>query len=133
MIFFLFYCREQYYKCQDHVCYFRDLSSWENELTRTDCFGWRVSSANQHYHLSTSLPEWLVVPSSLLDWQMSDAARHFRGNRPPIWTWGNRYGAALVRMADLQPNITDRFSFLYYDYLVIILPSSFVQSISMNF
>ena len=108
------------------------MSSWENELTRTDCYGWRVSSANQHYHLSTSLPEWLVVPSSLLDWQLSDAARHFRGNRPPIWTWGNRFGAALVRMADLQPNITDRLFFYINDYLAITLANGLKQAILMN-
>lgn len=55
-----------------------------------------------------SLPAILVVPESVLDWQLGDASRHFRGSRPPIWCWGSAEGAALVRMADMLPSISDR-------------------------
>jgi hypothetical protein len=49
------------------------------------------------------------VPQALLDWQLGDAARHFRGCRPPVWCWGTSQGAALVRMADIDPTITERW------------------------
>jgi myotubularin-related protein 10/11/12 len=55
----------------------------------------------------------MVVPDSVLDWQLGDAARHFRGSRPPIWCWGSADGAALVRMADMLPNISDRYFITY--------------------
>ncbi|CAG2065861.1 unnamed protein product [Timema podura] len=87
---------------------FREAEDWERELLRTGCEGWRLSPANQSFQMSSSLPQWLVIPIALLDWQLGDAARHFRGSRPPVWCWGTPDGAALVRMADIQPTITDR-------------------------
>jgi len=42
------------------------------------------------------------------DSQLTDAARHFQGNRPPVWSWTNAYGAALVKMPELLPTITER-------------------------
>ncbi|PSN49432.1 Myotubularin-related protein 10-B [Blattella germanica] len=107
-LLFAYDYREPYYNCQREVCSFRGLGDWEEELKRTGCAGWRLSAINQGYQLSPSLPEWLVVPQAVLDWQLGDAARHFRGCRPPIWCWGTSQGAALVRMADLHPTISDR-------------------------
>ncbi|XP_069689559.1 myotubularin-related protein 10-B isoform X2 [Periplaneta americana] len=107
-LLFAYDYREPYYNCQRDVCSFRALNDWERELSRTGCTGWRLSAINQSFQLSTSLPQWLVVPQAVLDWQLGDAARHFRGSRPPIWCWGSPQGAALVRMADIHPTITDR-------------------------
>ena len=55
-----------------------------------------------------SLPEWIVVPSSATDLQLLEASRHFRAGRPPLWCWSSPHGAALARMADIHPYITDR-------------------------
>lgn len=44
----------------------------------------------------------------MTDSQLTDAARHFQGNRPPIWSWTNAHGAALVKMSELLPTITER-------------------------
>ncbi|XP_039291181.1 myotubularin-related protein 10-B [Nilaparvata lugens] len=87
---------------------FREAGEWGRELARTGCVGWRLTGVNHDFQLSNSLPQWLVVPSSVLDWQLSEAARHFRLGRAPLWCWSNAHGAALVRMADLLPTITDR-------------------------
>jgi len=73
-----------------------------------------VCRISKNYHCVCSLPQWLVVPQAILDWQLGDAARHFRGSRPPIWCWGSSQGAALVRMADIHPTITER-------YVVVVL------------
>lgn len=37
-----------------------------------------------------------------------DAAKHFQGNRPPIWSWSTVHGAALVKMSELSPLVTNR-------------------------
>lgn len=66
---------------------------------------------------SSSLPQYIVVPESVLDWQLGDAARHFRGGRPPIWCWGTYEGAALVRMADILPTINDRYTLVTHFFI----------------
>jgi len=68
----------------------------------------KVCGISKNDRYVSSLPQWLVVPHAILDWQLGDAARHFRGSRPPIWCWGSSRGAALVRMADIHPTITER-------------------------
>ncbi|XP_067005346.2 myotubularin-related protein 10-B [Anabrus simplex] len=100
--------REPYYSCLQDSCWFRLERDWQLELDRTGCSGWKTSAANYNFHISTSLPQWLVVPATVLDWQLVDAARHFRASRPPVWCWGTKHGAALVRMADLLPGVTER-------------------------
>jgi len=107
-LLFAYDYREPYYNCQREVCSFWGLNDWKQELSRTGCQGWRLSAVNHSFQLSASLPQWLVVPQAILDWQLGDAARHFRGSRPPLWCWGSSQGAALVRMADIHPTITDR-------------------------
>lgn len=107
-LLFAYDYRGQPERCPKDVCWFHYEQDWENELKRTHSRGWRISSANENFHLSTSLPQWLVVPETVVDWQLIDAARHFRANRPPVWCWGTKEGAALVRMADLLPTITER-------------------------
>ncbi|XP_068222833.1 myotubularin-related protein 10-B [Palaemon carinicauda] len=81
---------------------------WERELQRTRCPNWRVSKHNEFFNLCSSLPTVVVVPRDLLDAQLEQAAQHFQGTRPPVWCWGSLAGAALVRMAQISPNINDR-------------------------
>ncbi|KAK8390776.1 hypothetical protein O3P69_010467 [Scylla paramamosain] len=81
---------------------------WEHELQRTRCPNWRVSKHNEFFNLCASLPTVLVVPRDLLDAQLEQAAQHFQGTRPPVWCWGTPAGAALVRMAQISPSITDK-------------------------
>ncbi|KAK7065271.1 putative protein-tyrosine phosphatase, partial [Halocaridina rubra] len=81
---------------------------WERELQRTRCPNWRVSKHNEFFNLCQSLPIVVVVPRDLLDTQLEQAAQHFQGTRPPVWCWGSSSGAALVRMAQISPNISDK-------------------------
>nr|XP_053653598.1 myotubularin-related protein 10-B-like [Cherax quadricarinatus] len=83
---------------------------WERELHRTRCPNWRVSKHNEFFNLCSSLPAVVVVPRDLLDAQLDEAAQHFQGTRPPVWCWGSLAGAALVRMAQISPSITDKMS-----------------------
>ena len=55
-----------------------------------------------------SLSEYIVVPASVTDSQLMNAAQHFQDNRPPVWSWSNERGAALVKMAELSLSITER-------------------------
>ncbi|XP_054262707.1 myotubularin-related protein 10-B-like isoform X1 [Macrosteles quadrilineatus] len=89
---------------------FHDPGDWGQELARTGGIGWRLTSINKEFKMAASLPEWIVVPSSASDPQLLEAARHFRGGRPPLWCWSSPRGAALVRMSDIQPFLTDRRS-----------------------
>ncbi|XP_024943809.1 myotubularin-related protein 10-B [Cephus cinctus] len=107
--------KEPYYSSVDKgVQLFRDISDWQNELDRTMRNrgqmkkGWRISSINVQFKLSDSLPQYVIVPASITDSQLNNAAQHFQGSRPPIWSWSNERGAALVRMSELHPTITER-------------------------
>ncbi|CAB0045294.1 unnamed protein product [Trichogramma brassicae] len=65
----------------------------------------------KHYLLFAyeySLSEYIIVPASVTDDQLTKAAWHFQGSRPPIWSWSNDSGAALVKMAELSISIPDR-------------------------
>ncbi|XP_026289690.1 myotubularin-related protein 10-A isoform X2 [Frankliniella occidentalis] len=107
-LLFAYDFRERYYNSQGPVTMFNEKKDWEKEIRRTGAVGWKLSDVNQGFQLSTSLPQCLVVPDALVDYQLTEAARHFRCNRPPTWCWSSSHGAALVRMADLLPTITDR-------------------------
>ncbi|XP_012259111.1 myotubularin-related protein 10-B [Athalia rosae] len=107
--------KEPYYNSMEKsVCLFRDRSDWENELQRTTRLrgnankAWRVSTANLEFEFSISLSQYIVVPASVTDSQLMRAARHFQASRPPVWSWSNERGAALVRMSELLPTITER-------------------------
>nr|XP_022909063.1 myotubularin-related protein 10 [Onthophagus taurus] len=86
---------------------FRTQDDWRKELERTSANNWRVCSANENYEM-TCLPKYFVVPISADDNIFKKAARHFREGNGPVWVWGTRKNAALVRMSDLEPTITDR-------------------------
>ncbi|KAH0539767.1 myotubularin-related protein 10-B [Cotesia glomerata] len=114
-LLFAYDYKEPYYSSVDKkVKLFRSMSDWQNELNRTSCNNehtkknWRLSSANLRYQLSTSLPEYIIVPASVTDSQLTGAASHFQDNRPPVWSWSNHRGAALVKMSELIPTISER-------------------------
>lgn len=44
----------------------------------------------------------------MTDTQLVEAAKYFQGNRPPVWSWTSVHGAALVKMSELLPTITER-------------------------
>jgi len=88
--------------------FFSNPVDWENEVDRCNCtVGWRVCVINEQYQLSSSLSRGFVVPRSLSDNQILKASKHFMGNRPPVWCWGHSNNCVIVRMAALQPFITD--------------------------
>ncbi|KAI5730573.1 hypothetical protein M8J76_015286 [Diaphorina citri] len=107
-LLFAYDFREPYVSCVRDVFSFREAGEWGKELARTQSIGWRLSSVNHDFQLSPSLPQWIVVSSTVLDWQLTEASRHFRCGRPPLWCWSSSSGAALVRTADIIPTITDR-------------------------
>lgn len=108
-LLFAYDFRQPYVKCNNDVISFREAEDWAKELTRTQSYTrWRLSSVNRGFQMSTSLPQWIVVSSSITDFELTQAARHFRCGRFPVWCWSNSSGAALVRTADIIETITDR-------------------------
>ncbi|KAK9887578.1 hypothetical protein WA026_023384 [Henosepilachna vigintioctopunctata] len=87
---------------------FRTKEDWRLEYNRTKCKNWRISDVNQNFRTSHMLVESLIIPQSLTDSALTQAVEHFRNRCGPVWVWGTPLGAALVRMADLLPTITDR-------------------------
>ncbi|EFN85801.1 myotubularin-related protein 10-B isoform X1 [Harpegnathos saltator] len=113
-LLFAYDYKEAYYSSLDkNVQLFRDISDWQNELRRTlsnDQIrkAWRLSTVNAKFQLCPSLSQYVIVPASVTDRQLTDAAKHFQGNRPLVWSWTSVYGAALVKMSELLPTITER-------------------------
>ncbi|XP_056637371.1 myotubularin-related protein 10-B [Diorhabda sublineata] len=88
--------------------FFDKKPDWEKELKRTKCQNWRISLVNFNYQVSPLLIETIIIPQSVTDNILKEAVEKFRNRFCPIWVWGTSKGAALVRMADLLPTITDR-------------------------
>ncbi|KAK7574342.1 hypothetical protein V9T40_011533 [Parthenolecanium corni] len=107
-LLFAYDYREPYFKYNQKVISFRDPEEWRKEMERTGCKGWRLTYQNQRFQLSSSLPEFFVVGKEVTDSQINIAAQHFRCNRPPLWCWSTKSGAALVRMADIVSTVPDR-------------------------
>ncbi|XP_049638630.1 myotubularin-related protein 10 isoform X2 [Suncus etruscus] len=78
---------------------FETYSDWDREVKRTGASGWRVCSINEGYMISTCLPEYFVVPSSLADQDLKIFSHSFVGRRMPLWSWSHANGSALVRTA----------------------------------
>ncbi|XP_077569793.1 myotubularin-related protein 10 [Stigmatopora nigra] len=76
-------------------------SEWDREIKRTGASEWRVSSINELYHISSSLPEYIVVPVSLADQDLKQYSIFLTGNRLPLWCWNHHNGSSLVRMASV--------------------------------
>ncbi|XP_026462054.1 myotubularin-related protein 10-like [Ctenocephalides felis] len=98
---------EPYYP-QYNCAMFSNAADWHYELVRLETPGWRCSSVNSSYDISSTLPSTLIVPANVLDSRLIEAARHFRCGAIPIYVWGNRQGCALVRMSDIHPTMSDR-------------------------
>ncbi|XP_058011850.1 myotubularin-related protein 10 isoform X1 [Ahaetulla prasina] len=87
---------------------FETFSDWDREIKRTGASEWRVCSVNEGYMISTSLPEYFVVPSSLADQDLKLYSYSFTGRRMPMWCWNHSNGNALVRMAHIKDSLQQR-------------------------
>ncbi|XP_005285065.1 myotubularin-related protein 10 isoform X1 [Chrysemys picta bellii] len=87
---------------------FETYSDWDREIKRTGASGWRVCSVNEGYMISTCLPEYFVVPSSLADQDLKLYSYSFIGRRMPLWCWNHSNGSALVRMANIKDVLQQR-------------------------
>ncbi|XP_057612207.1 myotubularin-related protein 10 isoform X2 [Chionomys nivalis] len=58
--------------------------------------------------ISTCLPEYFVVPSSLADQDLKIFSHSFVGRRMPFWCWSHSNGSALVRMALIRDALQQR-------------------------
>nr|XP_020015465.1 myotubularin-related protein 10 [Castor canadensis] len=87
---------------------FETYSDWDREIKRTGASGWRVCSINEGYMISTCLPEYFVVPSSLADQDLKIFSHSFVGRRMPLWCWCHSNGSALVRMALIKDPLQQR-------------------------
>ncbi|XP_075391990.1 myotubularin-related protein 10 [Tenrec ecaudatus] len=87
---------------------FETYSDWDREIKRTGASGWRVCSINEGYMISTCLPEYFVVPSSLADQDLKIFSHSFVGRRMPLWCWSHSNGSALVRMAVIKDVLQQR-------------------------
>nr|XP_033775419.1 myotubularin-related protein 10 isoform X2 [Geotrypetes seraphini] len=87
---------------------FETYSDWDREIKRTGASEWRVCSVNEGYMISTCLPEYFVVPSSLADLDLKQYSHSFVGRRMPLWCWNHPNGSALVRMANIKDMLQQR-------------------------
>lgn len=87
---------------------FETYSDWDREVKRTGASGWRVCSINEGYMISTCLPEYFVVPSSLADQDLKTFSHSFVGRRMPLWCWSHSNGSALVRTALIKDLLQQR-------------------------
>ncbi|KAK5862065.1 hypothetical protein PBY51_017496 [Eleginops maclovinus] len=85
--------------------WFESASDWDQELERCGATGWRVSSVNDRFEMSTSLPRSIVVPQKVLDTELKKSFAHFNEGRIPRWCWRHPRGSDLLRMASFQNNI----------------------------
>ncbi|KAL7835960.1 hypothetical protein SRHO_G00283070 [Serrasalmus rhombeus] len=85
--------------------WFESSADWEQELERTGATGWRVSSVNDRFEMSTSLSRFNVVPQKVLDTELKKTFAHFNEGRIPRWCWRHPRGSDLLRMASFQNNI----------------------------
>ncbi|KAI7806432.1 myotubularin-related protein 11 [Triplophysa rosa] len=85
--------------------WFECSADWEQELERAGATGWRVSSVNDRFEMSTSLPRFTVVPHRVLDTELKKTFAHFNDGRIPRWCWRHPRGSDLLRMASFQNNI----------------------------
>ncbi|XP_037532647.1 myotubularin-related protein 11 [Nematolebias whitei] len=88
-----------------HMNWFESASDWERELERCGATGWRVSSVNDRFEMSTSLSRFMLVPQKVLDTELKKSFAHFNEGRIPRWCWRHPRGSDLLRMASFQNNI----------------------------
>ena len=104
----ILYCREKYYNTSRTIRMYRDKTDWIQELERCGVSsqdgGWRVLSSDR-LERENGLPMNYVVPRHLGDAEYLKMSNYFRCKRTAIWVWSLEK-AALVRMADLLPDLT---------------------------
>ncbi|CAG9565884.1 unnamed protein product [Danaus chrysippus] len=104
-LLFAFEYREPYYPTlPPDMNMFQRPGDWKRELERCECPHWRITCINgtsDGFMLTAG--ETLIVPKSVLDCNLIESARHFRSGRVPVWVWGRREGAALLRSGELLP------------------------------
>ncbi|XP_011603406.1 myotubularin-related protein 11 [Takifugu rubripes] len=88
-----------------HMNWFESATDWEQELDRCGATGWRVSSVNDRFEMSTSLSRFIVIPQRVLDTELKKSFAHFNEGRIPRWCWRHPWGSDLLRMASFQNNI----------------------------
>ncbi|NWX61477.1 MTMRB protein, partial [Promerops cafer] len=82
---------------------FESLRDWEKELQRLGAAGWRVSAVNERFDMAPSLPQYLWVPSGLLDHDLKRTFGHFQERRVPRLCWHHPGGGDLLRAASFHP------------------------------
>ncbi|XP_063277281.1 myotubularin-related protein 11 isoform X2 [Prinia subflava] len=82
---------------------FESLWDWEKELQRLGAVGWRVSAVNERFDMAPSLPQYLWVPSGLLDHDLKRTFAHFQERRVPRLCWHHPGGGDLLRAASFHP------------------------------
>uniref|UniRef100_A0A8C0UVL6 Myotubularin related protein 11 n=1 Tax=Cyanistes caeruleus TaxID=156563 RepID=A0A8C0UVL6_CYACU len=82
---------------------FESLWDWEKELQRLGTAGWRVSTINERFDMAPSLPQYLWVPSGLLDHDLKQTFVHFQERRVPRLCWHHPGGGDLLRAASFHP------------------------------
>ncbi|XP_007485422.1 myotubularin-related protein 11 isoform X2 [Monodelphis domestica] len=70
---------------------------WEAERRRHGARGWRVSTVNERFDVSTSLPQYFWVPRRTLDSEVRKAFSHFHQGRGPRLSWHHPGGSDLLR------------------------------------
>jgi myotubularin-related protein 10/11/12 len=102
-LLFAYEYKEPYYPTlPSDLNMFQRTGDWKRELERCECPHWRITCINgtsDAFMLTAG--ETLIVPSSVLDYNLMESARHFRSGRVPIWVWGRPEGAALLRSGEL--------------------------------
>uniref|UniRef100_A0A3Q3NIV7 Myotubularin related protein 10 n=1 Tax=Labrus bergylta TaxID=56723 RepID=A0A3Q3NIV7_9LABR len=83
-------------------------SDWDREIKRTGASEWRVCSINEGFAISSSLPEYIVVPVSLADQDLKTYSIFLLDSRIPHWCWNHPNGSALVRMASIGDPIQQK-------------------------
>ncbi|KAK7501560.1 hypothetical protein BaRGS_00006991 [Batillaria attramentaria] len=84
---------------------FYNQQDWELELGRLKCQEeWRVADVNKLYNMSTSLPEYFVVPNNITNADLQKASGQYNEKRLPTWSYSYSNGACLVRMSQLNPD-----------------------------
>uniref|UniRef100_A0A182MTC7 Myotubularin phosphatase domain-containing protein n=1 Tax=Anopheles culicifacies TaxID=139723 RepID=A0A182MTC7_9DIPT len=107
-LLFLYRYKEKYYRSPmcENVKMYDKKTDWFQELERCNATGgWRVYSKDCRVS-NSSLPMHFVVPKHLSDIDYDNISKSFRNNRSAIWVWGLK-DAALVRLAELNPDITN--------------------------
>ncbi|NXB04526.1 MTRAA protein, partial [Cnemophilus loriae] len=82
---------------------FESPRDWEKELQRLGAAGWRVSAVNERFDMAPSLPQYLWVPSGLLDHDLKRTFAHFQERRVPRLCWHHPGGGDLLRAAGFHP------------------------------